>query len=78
VKARETTAIFVGAGLFLALLTASSIVPLALYQVGSASPGFVLWTARTGEVLLQGLIILGGVFSILFLLGPRTQGGGGP
>ena len=39
------------------------------------SPGTSLWAGRTGEVLLQGLIILAGVFVILLLLGKDSTGG---
>ena len=41
----------------------------------TAAAGTALWAGRTGEVLLQGLIILSGVFTILLLLGRDSSGG---
>jgi len=34
--------------------------------------GAVMWKGRTLEAILQGFILLAGVFSILLLLGPGT------
>jgi len=74
-----------GAGaLFLAiaflLLLAAAVAPvfgqLIPVPPEPATAGTALWDGRTVEVLLQGLIILTGVFSILLLLGPDPKGGG--
>ena len=40
--------------------------------------GVALWQDRTFEVLLQSVILLGGVVGILLLLGSRRSRGGGP
>ncbi len=40
--------------------------------------GFALWRDRTFEVLLQSLILLGGVVGILLLLGSRRSRGVSP
>lgn len=36
--------------------------------------GVALWKGRTFEALLQGMIVLAGVFSILLLLGLKESG----
>lgn len=40
--------------------------------------GTVMWKDRTLEALLQGFILLAGVFSILLLLGHGSSGGRRP
>ena len=40
----------------------------------SPGVGVALWKGRTYEALLQGMIILAGVFSILLLLGLKQSG----
>lgn len=40
----------------------------------SAGVGTALWSGRTYEVLLQGMIVLAGVLSILLLLGVKQSG----
>lgn len=36
--------------------------------------GEALWMGRSGEVILQGLLILSGVIAILLLIGPARSG----
>jgi len=48
------------------LLKASVLGPVD--QPLSPNPGDYLWDARDFETILQGLLILGGVFAILMLL----------
>ena len=47
---------------------------LACGTSGVSRVGVALWKGRTYEALLQGMIILAGVFSILLLLGLKQSG----
>ncbi len=59
---------------FVALFTAA-LIPAAI--AWPATPptatgvGIAMWETRTFEVLLQGVVLLGGVVAILLLLGTR-------
>ncbi len=44
----------------------------------NTAAGIVMWKDRTFEVILQGFIILAGVFSILLLLGSMKSRKGAP
>jgi hypothetical protein len=44
----------------------------------NTAAGAVMWHDRTFEVILQGFIILAGVFSILLLLGSMKSRKGAP
>ncbi len=61
---------------FLALMVAA-ILPAALTwpaaAPGGPSVGVAMWQDRTFEVLVQSLILLGGVVAILLLLGSRRS-----
>jgi len=76
-KARSAGTLLLMAAFF--LISTAAIAPV-FAQLSPAVPatvtaGTALWAGRTGEVLLQGLIILAGVFVILLLLGHDSTGG---
>jgi hypothetical protein len=58
-----------------ATLFTAALIPAALSwpatAPGSGGVGAALWEGRTFEVLLQGIVLLGGVVAILLLLGTR-------
>lgn len=60
---------------FASLFTAA-LIPAAVSwpasAPGSTGVGIAMWETRTFEVLLQGIVLLGGVVAILLLLGTRT------
>ena len=57
-------------GVFLVAILPSTIVwPAA--APGGTTIGSAMWEGRAFEVLLQGIILLGGVIAILLLLGSR-------
>jgi hypothetical protein len=60
-------------GIFIALVVPYAASWPAIIP-GSPGVGVALWKGRTYEVLLQGMIILAGVFSILLLLGFKQSG----
>jgi len=75
-RAKTAGAIILGAAFLLlflsAVLPATAAWPVALPPAG---PGGAMWNGRTFEVVIQGFLILAGVFSILLLLGPdRSRG----
>ncbi len=59
---------------FLTLFTAA-LIPAAISWPAEAPAGTgvgtAMWGTRTFEVLLQGIVLLGGVVAILLLLGTR-------
>jgi hypothetical protein len=60
------------------LLLVPLLAPWPAAAPSATSAGTALWSGRTGEVILQGLIILSGVFSILLLLGSGMFREGSP
>jgi len=56
--------------LFTAALIPSAILWPAAAPAGTGV-GTAMWETRTFEVLLQGIVLLGGVVAILLLLGTR-------
>ena len=66
---------------FLGLLVFASL-PSAIswpsVAPGGPSVGVAMWQERTFEILIQGLILLGGVVAILLLLGSRRSRGVSP
>jgi len=60
-------------GIFIALVVPPVVSWPAIIPV-SPGVGAALWKGRTYETLLQGMIILAGVFSILLLLGLKQSG----
>lgn len=63
--------------LFIAVLVPDATVwPVSIPTETAA--GTVMWKDRTFEVVLQGFIILAGVFSILLLLGSIKSRKGAP
>ncbi len=61
---------------FLGLLVIAvlpSAIPWPAAGPGGPSVGVALWEGRTFEVLVQSLILLGGVVAILLLLGSRRS-----
>jgi hypothetical protein len=76
-KAQDACAVILGVAF---LLNIAAIIGPEFSQVPALAPGFssagaVLWKGRPAEVILQGLIILAGVFSILLLLRSHKSGG---
>jgi hypothetical protein len=59
--------------IFIAFVVSHALSWPAVPPVSSAV-GAALWKGRTYEVLIQGMIILAGVFSILLLLGLKQSG----
>jgi hypothetical protein len=59
--------------IFIALVVPHTVSWPAILPV-SPGVGVALWKGRTFEALLQGMIILAGVFSILLLLGLKQSG----
>ncbi len=61
---------------FVALFIAA-LIPAAIswpaIAPASGGVGTAMWETRTFEVLLQGLVLLGGVVAILLLLGTRKM-----
>jgi hypothetical protein len=81
-NARAACALLIGAGLFLLLCAAvapSAAItgPLPVVLPPEAGAGTALWDDRTCEAILQGFIILTGVFSILLLLMRSWRAKGG-
>jgi hypothetical protein len=77
-RSRSARAAVVGAAV-LVLLVAITAPESLLWPATPPQAGLVgeaLWMERTGEVLLQGLLILSGVIAILLLIGPARSGGG--
>jgi hypothetical protein len=73
---RGVYALVLGA-VFLAILVAVTAPTGLLWPAGppsAAAVGEALWLGRSGEVLLQGLLILSGVIAILLLIGPARSG----
>jgi len=67
--------------LFLLLFIAVLVPDAAVWPVSiptETAAGTVMWKDRTFEVVLQGFIILAGVFSILLLLGSMKSRKGAP
>ncbi len=66
---------------FVTLFTAA-LIPAAIswpaIAPASGGVGTAMWETRTFEVLLQGLVLLGGVVAILLLLGTRKMQEAGP
>jgi hypothetical protein len=79
-KAKTAGAVVLG-GLFL-ILFLSAVLPVAaawtVFPFQTTGPGTAMWSGRTFEVVVQGFLILAGVFSILMLLGPDRSKGGMP
>jgi len=59
--------------IFIALVVPHAVSWPAIIPV-SPGVGVALWKGRTYEALLQGMIVLAGVFSILLLLGLKQSG----
>lgn len=59
--------------IFIALVIPQAVSWPAIVSV-SQGVGVALWKDRTFEALLQGMIVLAGVFSILLLLGLKESG----
>jgi predicted branched-subunit amino acid permease len=59
--------------IFIALVIPQAVSWPAIVPV-SQGVGVALWKGRTFEALLQGMIVLAGVFSILLLLGLKESG----
>jgi hypothetical protein len=56
------------------VLVVPHAVPWPAISPVSPGVGVALWKGRTYEALLQGMIVLAGVFSILLLLGLKQSG----
>ena len=54
-----------------AALPEALVFPAA--EPGGTTVGVAMWDLRTFEVIVQGLILLGGVVAILLLLGSRRS-----
>jgi hypothetical protein len=79
-NAKTAFAIILGA-LFLLLFITVLVPDAATWPVTiptNTATGIVMWKDRTFEVILQGFIILAGVFSILLLLGSIKSRKGAP
>jgi hypothetical protein len=76
------TAFAIILGVFFLLLLIAVLVPdAAVWPISipaETAAGTVMWKDRTFEVVLQGFIILAGVFSILLLLGSMKSRKGAP
>ncbi len=76
-RAKTVGAIILGAA-FLLLFLSAVLPATAAWPVApppAAGPGGAMWSGRTFEVVVQGFLILAGVFSILLLLGhDRSRG----
>jgi len=79
-NAKTAFAIMLGAVFLLLFITI--LVPAAptwpVTIPSNTAAGIVMWKDRTFEVILQGFIILAGVFSILLLLGSIKSRKGAP
>ncbi|HVP94706.1 MAG TPA: hypothetical protein VMS89_05980 [Methanoregulaceae archaeon] len=71
---KTVCAIFFGMAFVILFITAMAPASMVWPPVPpQAIPiGAVMWKSRTLEAILQGFILLAGVFSILLLLGPGT------
>lgn len=77
---RAACAVVVGAVFLLSLVAVAAPAGLP-WPAGPPTAGGVgeaLWLGRSGEVLLQGLLLLAGVFAILMLIAPERPGSGPP
>ncbi len=75
-NAKNASALILGTAflvLFIALVVPHPVSWPAMIPV-SPGVGAALWKGRTYEALLQGMIVLAGVFSILLLLGLKQSG----
>jgi hypothetical protein len=75
-NAKNASALILGTAfliLFIALAVPHAVSWPAMIPA-SPGVGVALWKGRTYEALLQGMIILAGVFSILLLLGLKQSG----
>jgi hypothetical protein len=75
-NAKNASALILGTAflvLFIALVVPHAVSWPAIIPV-SPGVGVALWKGRTYEALLQGMIVLAGVFSILLLLGLKQSG----
>ena len=75
-NAKNASALILGTAflvLFIALVVPHAISWPVMIPV-SPGVGIALWKGRTYEALLQGMIVLAGVFSILLLLGLKQSG----
>jgi hypothetical protein len=75
---RGAWAVVAGAAV-LVLLVAVTAPESLLWPAAPPPVGLVgeaLWMGRSGEILLQGLLILAGVLAILLLIGPERSGRG--
>jgi len=59
--------------IFIVLIIPHAVSWPAIIPV-SHGVGVALWKSRTYEALLQGMIVLAGIFSILLLLGLKQSG----
>ncbi len=69
------------AGVFLALFLLALIPEDLGWSTppgGGSTVGQAMWESRTFEILVQGLVLLGGVVAILLLLGTRRTQEAGP
>jgi len=79
-NAKTVFAVIVGV-MFLLLIVAVLVPDTAAWPITTpmnTAAGAVMWHERTFEVILQGFIILTGVFSILLLLGSMKSRKGAP
>jgi len=75
-NAKNASALILGTA-FLVLFIALVVPPAVSWPAiipASSGVGVALWKGRTYEALLQGMIVLAGVFSILLLLGLKESG----
>ena len=73
-KTKAFCAILLGAAFFILFITAMARAGPVLPPLSPVAVpiGVVMWKDRTLEAILQGFILLAGVFSILLLLGPGS------
>ncbi len=73
---RGVSAVVLGAVilLFLVAVIAPAGLPWPAGPPAATAVGESLWLGRSGEVLLQALLILSGVIAILLLIGPARSG----
>jgi len=79
-NAKTAFAIILGV-MFLIIMIAVLVQDTAAWPITipmNTAAGTVMWNDRTFEVVLQGFIILAGVFSILLLLGSLKSRKGAP